>query len=67
MANLKIGLGLNPARTEMTLTVERGEKVRQITRMIFVAREVDDLITALTTVRQRMLPGVSPSPDVMAS
>lgn len=40
----------------MTLTIERGEKVRQVTSMTFVASEVDDLITALAQVRERMLP-----------
>lgn len=60
MANLKIGFGLNPPRTEMTLTIERGERVRQVTSLTFVASEVDDLITALTTVRQQMRPEPSP-------
>jgi hypothetical protein len=60
VANLKIGFALNPAQTEMTLTIERGESVRQTTTMIFVASEVDDLITALVTIRNRMLPAPQP-------
>lgn len=60
MANLKIGFALSPAQTEMTLTIERGERVRQTTSMTFVASEVDDLITALVTVRRRMFPAPQP-------
>jgi hypothetical protein len=62
MTTTKIDLRLDPARTEMELTIARGDRVRQVTSMTLVATEVDDLITALTQLRERMLPLVSPKP-----
>jgi hypothetical protein len=56
MTTTKIDLRLDPSRTEMGLTIARGDRVRQVTSMTLTATEVDDLITALTQMRERMLP-----------
>jgi hypothetical protein len=58
----KINLRLDPSRTEMELTIARGDRVRQVTSITLVATEVDDLITALTQMRERMLPLPSRTP-----
>jgi hypothetical protein len=46
----------------MELTIARGDRVRQVTSMTLVVTEVDDLITALTQMRERMISLPSPKP-----